>query len=141
VWDRRETYTRGETIMANQNQETVTHLNSFLRGELAAVETYRQAHEGRVTALTEEVMRRGGKPAQTSGAWGSFAKLIEGGAAVFGERAAIAALEEGEDHGRDDYKRDLKSLDTPAQAFIQAQILPEQQRTHDTISRLKKSFH
>jgi demethoxyubiquinone hydroxylase (CLK1/Coq7/Cat5 family) len=137
--------------------DTVDTLNSFLRGEISAVETYRQAiekmsdkpeastlndclrsHEQRVSLLTNEVRLRGGKPAQGSGPWGAFAKLLEGGAKLFGAKAAIAALEEGEDHGRDDYKRDLPKLEADARTFIELQILPEQLRTHQVMSTLKK---
>lgn len=140
--------------MAN---DTVDTLNSFLRGEISAVETYRQAieklrdkpeastlndcmrsHEQRVSMLETEIRNRGGKPAQGSGPWGAFAKLMEGGAKLFGAKAAIAALEEGEDHGRDDYKRDAPKLEPDARAFIQGQILPEQLRTHQLMSALKK---
>ncbi len=139
--------------------DTVDHLNSFLRGELAAVETYRQAldqltrapyrptlekvarsHGQRAQLLSDEIRRRGGVPASSSGPWGTFMKLFERGAAAFGEKAAVAALEEGEDHGRNDYQRDMESLDPPARAFIQTSVLPEQQRTHDALSTLKKSF-
>jgi uncharacterized protein DUF2383 len=137
--------------------DTVDTLNSFLRGEISAVETYRQAieklenspdasilndglrsHQQRVSLLTDEVQRRGGKPAQSSGTWGAFAKLLEGGAKVFGTKAAIAALEEGEDHGRDDYKRDAPKLEADARDFVQNQLLPEQLRTHQALSQLKK---
>ena len=139
--------------------DTVDTLNSFLRGEISAVETYRQAieklqdkpeasilseglrsHQQRVSLLTEEVARRGGKPSQGSGPWGAFAKLLEGGAKVFGTKAAIAALEEGEDHGRDDYKRDAAKLEPDARAFVQQQLLPEQLRTHQALSTLKKQL-
>lgn len=142
--------------MAN---DTVDTLNSFLRGEISAVETYRQAidklqnkpetstlreclrsHEQRVSILESEVQRRGGKPAQGSGAWGAFAKLTEGGAKMFGAKAAIAALEEGEDHGRDDYKKDAPKLDTDARTFVQRELLPEQLRTHQAMSALKKQL-
>lgn len=140
-------------------KETVNHLNSFLRGELSAVETYRQAidklnesphrytleqcarsHSERARVLAEEVRRRGGEPADGSGAWGTFAKLVEGGAKVFGEKAAIAALEEGEDHGRDDYRKEATDLDARAQQLVAAELIPEQKRTHDAISALKRSL-
>jgi len=139
--------------------QTVNHLNSFLRGELAAVETYRMAlnkldhsphrsllehcersHAARVRVLAQEVRKRGGEPSDGSGPWGAFAKLVEGGAAAFGEKAAIAALEEGEDHGRDDYRRDLPDLDPAARQTIEADVMPEQNRTHNAISSLKKSM-
>jgi uncharacterized protein (TIGR02284 family) len=137
--------------------DTIDTLNSFLRGEISAVETYRQAadklhdkpevstlreclrsHEQRVSLLTSEIRRQGGEPAQGSSTWGAFAKVVEGGAQLFGAKAAIAALEEGEDHGRDDYKNDLTKLEPAARTFIQQQILPEQLRTHQTMSTLKK---
>jgi demethoxyubiquinone hydroxylase (CLK1/Coq7/Cat5 family) len=142
--------------MAN---DTVDALNSFLRGEISAVETYRQAfeklrdtadartleeclrsHELRVGLLSDEIQRRGGKPAHGSGPWGAFAKLLEGSAKLFGVKAAVAALEEGEDHGRDDYKRDIEKLDPAGRAFVQQQLLPEQLRTHQALSSLKKSI-
>jgi demethoxyubiquinone hydroxylase (CLK1/Coq7/Cat5 family) len=141
------------------HQQTIDQLNSFLRGELSALETYRQAldtvesvphrstlevcarsHQQRVELLRDEVSRRGGRPAEGSGAWGAFAKAVEGAAGVFGEKAAIAALEEGEDHGRDDYKRDIKKLDESARVLIETRVLPEQKRTHDAISALKKQL-
>jgi hypothetical protein len=67
--------------------------------------------------------------------------LVEGGAKVFGEKAAIAALEEGEDHGRDDYQRDVKELDSEARSFVEQNIVPEQVRTHRAMSQLKKQLH
>lgn len=139
--------------------DTVDTLNSFLRGEIAAVETYRQAvmsfkdkpeyrtlkdcmrsHQERVHLLMGEIKRRGGEPAQSSGIWGAFAKLIEGGATALGEKTAIAALEEGEDHGRDDYRRDAGKLPPDARVFVQESILPEQVRTHELLSTLKKQL-
>jgi demethoxyubiquinone hydroxylase (CLK1/Coq7/Cat5 family) len=142
---------------AEMASDTVDTLNSFLRGEISAVETYRQAieklrdkpeastlsdcmrsHEQRVSLLESQIRVRGGKPAQGSGPWGAFVKLLEGGAKLFGAKAAIAALEEGEDHGRDDYKRDVDKLEPDARAFIREQILPEQLRTHQMMSALKR---
>ena len=141
-----------------QGEQTTDKLNSFLRGEISAVETYRQAleklttsahrptleechrsHEYRVQLLRQEIRRRGGTPAESSGPWGAFAKLVEGGAKLFGEKAAIAALEEGEDHGRDDYKRDLKDLDAQGRSFVEQNLLSEQLRTHQAMSNLKHS--
>ena len=142
------------------NAQTIDQLNSFLRGELSAVETYRQAlqkigpssavasqleacarsHESRVQMLAQEVLQLGGEPAKTSGVWGTFAKLVESGAQAFGEKAAISVLEEGEDHGRDDYRRDLETLNAPARRLIEMHVLPEQERTHRTLSSIKKSL-
>jgi uncharacterized protein (TIGR02284 family) len=145
--------------MAEAREQSVDVLNSFLRGEISAVETYRQAlekvekpqiasqlqdcmqsHKQRVTLLSDQIRTLGGTPSTSSGVWGAFAKAVEAGAKTFGEKAAIAALEEGEDHGRNDYKRDIEKLDATTRQLIQSRVLPEQQRTHDALSALKKTL-
>jgi bacterioferritin (cytochrome b1) len=143
----------------NGKAETIEQLNSFLRGELSAIETYRLAlerlehtefrgsltqcsrsHEERARLLTEAILGRGGEPVDSSGAWGALVRTIERSAAAISEKAAIAALEEGEDHGRDDYLRDLTNLEPSARQLIEFAILPEQRRTHDTIKAVKRSL-
>lgn len=145
--------------MQPNTDQSVNTLNSFLRGEMSAVETYRQAldkvdeqpvratlqecmesHQRRVSLITSRIQNLGGKPSTESGAWGFFAKLVEGGAKMFGTKPAVAALEEGEDHGRDDYKRDLEQLDMTSRQLIESQVLPEQERTHRALSRLKHNI-
>ncbi len=142
------------------NDKVVGHLNSFLRGELSAAETYRQAisrvedaptrvtleeahrsHAQRVQALRDRIRELGGQPAESSGAWGMFAKLVEGGAKAFGAKAAVAALEEGEDHGLKDYQKDLGELDLQSRQLVEQTLLPAQQQTHATLSRLKHTLH
>ena len=145
--------------MTNDNSKTFDTLNEFLRGEISAVETYRQAieklsgspnrtvldecrrsHEQRVAKLKEQVRRAGGEPAQGSGAWGAFAKLVEGGAKVLGEATAIAALEEGEDHGLKLYRGDLSKLDAASRELVQSDLLVAQEQTHRAMSTLKKTI-
>ena len=144
--------------MLNQSSKTVDTLNEFLRGEISAVETYRQAidklssspnrtqleecrrsHEQRIGKLEEQVRRLGGEPAKGSGAWGAFAKLVEGGAKVLGEGTAIAALEEGEDHGLKLYRGDLSNLDAASRELVQSDLLTAQEKTHRSMSTLKKT--
>jgi demethoxyubiquinone hydroxylase (CLK1/Coq7/Cat5 family) len=140
--------------------QDVDKLDSFLRGEMSAVETYdqaleklgddptyaaplraaRESHRKRVELLRDELLRRGAMPSEGSGIWGGFAKLVEGGAKLFGAKSAIAALEEGEDHGRDDYRRELEELTPEARSFVEHRLLPEQLKTHDAISSLKHSL-
>lgn len=144
-----------------RNTDTVQSLNSLLKGEISACETYRQAiskvgddaslrttlqeclssHESRASLLRERIVQLGGKPAEGSGAWGAFAKLVQGGAKVFGDKATIAALEEGEDHGLRDYRTELEKLDGTARTFVETQLLPAQERTHRTLSSMKKTIH
>src|SRR5688572_19107992 len=142
------------------NEKTVDTLNSFLRGEISAVETYRQAmekitdaslrpkleecsrvHQDNAAKLRNRVAQLGGKPSETSGPWGGFAKLVEGGAKAFGTKAALAALEEGEDHGLRMYRKNLDDLEPATRAFVQDELMSAQQRSHDTMSALKHSVH
>lgn len=145
--------------MDNKNTEqNVKQLNSFLRGEIAAVETYNQAiekveaapvrmtlaevrdsHNERVLKLTKKIQQLGGVPEKKSGIWGTFAKAVEGTAKIAGVGPAISALEEGEDHGLNDYKGDLSELSSDVQHFIVSEVLPAQRKTHDIMSRLQDS--
>ena len=138
-------------------KSSVDQLNSYLRGEMSAVETYKMAlekldgistmrdellvnlksHQDRVMALEDAIIAVGGKPADGSGPWGAFAKAVEGGATVLGEKATIAALEQGEDHGLADYKRGLDELDGTTRSLVTGTLLPQQQQTHDRLSALK----
>jgi len=139
-------------------KSSVDKLNHFLRGEIAAVETYRmalqkldagsvarseietclQSHQSRVMLLREAIITAGGTPADGSGPWGVFAKAVEGGARILGDKVAVAALEEGEDHGVKDYKIQDTDLDASVRALVASRLAPEQQRTHDRMSSLKK---
>jgi hypothetical protein len=139
-------------------KSSIEQLNSYLRGEMSAVETYRMAlgkldkastardellinlksHEDRVMTLQEAVVAAGGTPVTSSGPWGAFAKIVEGTAKALGEKAAIAALEEGEDHGLKDYKSDMADLDPTCRQLVVAQLIPQQQQTHDRLSALKR---
>jgi osmotically-inducible protein OsmY len=147
-------------IRVRRTSSVGDQLNSFLRGELAAVETYRMAlekldknstarteleackrsHEERVALLRDEILKRGGSPSTSSGPWGVFARIIEGGARAFGDKTAIAALEEGEDHGLRDYKDDLDRLEPDLRTIVQSKLLQLQEQTHSRMSALKRSL-
>jgi demethoxyubiquinone hydroxylase (CLK1/Coq7/Cat5 family) len=136
--------------------ESIRTLNSFLRGEIAAVETYHRAlatlerrdnaeelcaclasHERRVAMLRQRILEVGGQPAESSGAWGAFDRLFDAGPAVSGDDAAIAVLEEGEDRGLKQYLDDVGKLDHDDRRLVAKEILPEQVRTHDSVSDLR----
>ncbi len=145
-----------ENPMAQKS--SVDQLNHFLRGEISAVETYRmaldkldrgstarseletclQSHQSRVLLLREAIVTAGGMPVESSGPWGVFAKAVEGGARILGDKVAVSALEEGEDHGVKDYRADAADLDATTRALVVSRLAPEQQRTHDRMSSLKK---
>jgi hypothetical protein len=140
-------------------EESIRKLNAYLRGEIAAVETYDQAldkvrdstnrlgleecklsHQRRVAALRRRIEAAGGHPAESSGSWGAFTRLVEGGARAFGQKAAITALEEGEDHGLKLY-RDVDALNGTARELVENDLLPAQEATHRVVAAIKHSLH
>src|SRR5450432_2920701 len=139
-------------------QKSLHNLEALCRGELAAVETYNTAlssaslghfrsqliqcqrsHQNRVHLLGWRIHLLGGTPPESSGAWGMFATALEGAAAIIGEKAAIGTLEEGEDHGLNEYRSRLGELDVDTRDFIAARVLPAQNETHDITRALKLS--
>jgi len=83
-------------------------LNSLLRGELSATETYQQAlaklgntkgapelrrvhaeHREAANTLRKHIHEHGGEPHRNSGAWGAFAKLVEVTASLLGAEATL----------------------------------------------------
>ena len=137
--------------------QVVAKLNECLRGERSAVETYelalttvrdgevarilrqiRDNHQRRVMLLDERVRGFGGEPAQSSGAWGLFAKLVQRSADLLGDRAAMRSLEEGEDHGLKKYSEDLDTFDPMTREFVMTRLLPDQHRTHELCRSLER---
>jgi hypothetical protein len=138
------------------NNATAAKLQDILRAETSAVESYELAlqsvsHGGLHRALeeihvshlqrAEEVrMRLGGlgrEPARGSGAWGAFARAVQAGADLLGDRLAIAALEQGEDRLLAIYSADLSGIDPGTRSFIESDLLPEERETHDLCRTLK----
>ncbi len=132
-------------------------LNRLIRGELSAIETYRQAldamkdapeatelhavmveHRTAVQQLRERVLALGGTPADSSGPWGAWAKFIEGAAQLFGHAAALKALKEGEEHGINEYERVLQDENTDAECknLIRTQLLPQARAHLPVLDRL-----
>lgn len=132
-----------------QTTTDTTTLNSLLRGEMSAIETYRQGleklrddnepgvdelraiqrdHRDAADALWHHIERTGGKPSEGSGPWGTFAKAIEGTARLFGDTAALKALKEGEEHGLKDYQDALQdaNLAPEVQTLIRGFITKQQ---------------
>lgn len=133
-------------------------LNTFLRGEIAAVETYARtlawlgshasrgdlgqclaSHERRVALLRRRILDLGGVPAQTPGPWDPFAH--QAGAAPLRDDAVIAALEEGEDRGLKLYLDAVGKLDRDTRRLVGDCILPEQIWTHDCVSAVGDPSH
>ena len=137
-----------------ENERSNKALQRLLHGEGAAAEAYEraiqrlgesaptelstclQSHQQRVEKLTVHIFELGEKPEDCSGVWGTFVKLIESGAALLGKRAVIGSLEEGEDHGLAEYRLQVDELSPESRRFAEAELLPEQVRTHDLMSDL-----
>jgi len=139
----------------SMNTTTIDLLNSLLRDELAAVESYsvalhdrsafsakaelsrcQRSHEVRVSILHDKIASLGGEPAVTAGLGGTWSKLVESGAAAISDDMAIRALEQSEDRVLRDYRKGIASGDPEVQAFLEGVVLPEEEYTHRTLSDL-----
>jgi len=137
-----------------ESERSQRALQALLRGEVAAAATYEVAiarlggraplellmcldsHHKRVERLTVRMVELGATPDERSELWGSFVRLVENGATRLGPQSVLRSLEEGEDHGHAQYRKLMNELDPESRRHIEAEILPEQMRTHGRISRL-----
>ena len=127
---------------ADDMGETVRQLNSLLRGEISAAETYRMAIEklsdsdkaavssvgllrqmqeehGRAAqALRDRIRELGGEASDSSGVWGVWAKFTQVSANLFGDGASLKSLKEGEEHGLKDYQEALDDVDSTSAELI-----------------------
>jgi Domain of unknown function (DUF2383) len=152
---RRLTIGPPEATMPPDTSSSIAQLNSFLRGEISAAETYREvlqeemgagtratlegcvsSHEERSRRLREVITRLGGEPAGGSGAWGLLARLFERGALTLGGRTGVAALARGEDRGLRAYRDKTRRLDVTGKNLVAALLLPAQERTRHVIHDL-----
>lgn len=132
--------------------------NGLLRGELSAVETYNQAivrhgdkpvlaeltrirdeHSVSASRLRQNIIEMGGKPDGSSGAWGVFAKALQGAANLFGVDSAVESLQRGEESGRDDYEKALRDEDVLPECknMIRQELLPRVNAHITALSRLE----
>lgn len=144
------------TTQAQATGDTNT-LNSLLRGELSAVETYDQAmqkfedqhiladlrkireqHAHGAGLLREQVKKSGVEPSEGSGPWGSFAAAVTGEAKVVGPATALCALRQGEEHGINEYEDALKNekVNPECQDFIRTDLLPRCRWHVEELNRL-----
>lgn len=130
-------------------------LDTLLQSELAAIEAYTQAlgkisdrhaadvlkecqksHVERRDTLRNAIVNMGEKPTESAGPWGAIAKMVTKGATNLGDKAIIAALEEGEDIGADDYEWFLVNMHGNHRKLVKEFIVPEQQATHEKLAQL-----
>jgi bacterioferritin (cytochrome b1) len=142
--------------METNRHITIDVLNSLLKDELSAVETYdvalrgrstfsaktelsvcQRSHETRASILREKILMLGGEPAARAGLAGAWNKLVEKGATAISDDMAIRTLEQSEDHVLRDYREGLGKVLPDVRAFLVERILPEEEQTHRTLSDLK----
>jgi len=145
--------------LADDTTESCRQLNSFLRGEISAAETYRMAidkvaddrantanlgllreiqeeHGRAAQAIRERIRELGGEASDSSGAWGAWAKTVQSTANLFGDSSSLKALKEGEEHGLKDYREGMQDIDASSADLIQNQLIPAQQRHISLLSQL-----
>lgn len=147
---------RGETA--------VSRLNKLLRIELAAASAYDRAldhlrdpacreaasknrldHVTRAVFLSQVVRRLGGHVLREAGPLGTFARVIEGAAAVFGDRALVWLLAEGEEQLLERYRNAARGLDEATQRELRDHGLWPQEvskaRVEQAAENLKGVLH
>jgi uncharacterized protein (TIGR02284 family) len=139
--------------------ETVRQLNSLLRGEISAAETYRMAidkvagsdsadanagllreiqeeHGRAAQEIRDRIRELGGEASDSSGAWGAWAKTVQGTMNLFGDASSLKALKEGEEHGLKDYQEAMDDVDPNSKQLINNQLIPAQQRHINLLDQL-----
>jgi hypothetical protein len=134
---------------------TVDWLNALLCDELAAVETYTEAlaerrsplfsvelwkckrsHEVRVRALQEKIASLGGRPTTAWGLKETVERMVDLGEAEFDDELVISALAAGENQLLQDYHVRIPRLDREVRSFVERNLLPAEEYTHDALSAL-----
>jgi uncharacterized protein (TIGR02284 family) len=150
---------RGSTG-GDDSANAVDQLNSLLRGEISAAETYRMAidkvsedatqnagllreiqeeHGRAAQGLRDRIREIGGEASDSSGAWGAWAKTVQGTMNLFGGASSLKTLKEGEEHGLHDYERAVKDVDPTSAQLLQNQLIPAQRRHIDLLDQLINS--
>lgn len=131
-------------------------MNELLKGEKSAVETYVQVlekmgdqpksdfvrgasydHMRAVEMISDKIASLGGKPENSSGVWGTWAKVYTGTSKIFGDQAALDALKQGEEHGLKQYQElEEKHGDEPMIEQITDTMIPKQKQHIETLTTL-----
>lgn len=144
---------------ARDTSEVIDQLNSLLRGEISAAETYKMAidriadsdqslpsvsmlrdiqvdHGRGAQALRDRIRELGGEASDSSGAWGVWAQTVQGTANLFGSASALKSLKEGEEHGLKDYRDACDEVDAASRQMITNQFIPSQERHIEQLDRM-----
>lgn len=138
-------------VTAKPANDEATQLDDLVRGEQAALKAYdqlltdtknekmksqlqmiRKDHENAISKLSKYVAGKKDllEDTENAGAWGTFAKTWTKGGELMGNKTALKALQQGEEHGINEYKEALKddTLSAELKKTIQSELLPSQQK-------------
>lgn len=132
-----------------------TQLEDLIRGEMSAVKAYHQVlekvkdkdevekltdilknHQDAVAALKKHATADVLEDTKTTGVWGTFVKGYTGGAKIFGNKTALKALRQGEEHGLKEYKEALndKNISADIKQLIREDLMPKLEKDISAIS-------
>lgn len=143
--------------MTKRADRCVFALNSLLKKELSAIESYEDAlsrfagetlvddlvlirneHFSAVETLREHVINLGGDPCMRSSPWGSFALEISSTSSLLQPEATLAALRRGEENGLTNSEEVAAHDELPEEdrKLISSQLLPQLRMHMQTLDRL-----
>jgi len=140
--------------MSAEPERVVRILNSLLRSEISATESYTQAiprfasdvevlreiareHGQAVTELRAAIQSVGGTPDQSSGVFPALLpRVVNGPAQVFGEAAALKVLKDVEERGLDEYQDAIQRLNGSGSSWISDTQIPAQIKHISSIDSL-----
>jgi bacterioferritin (cytochrome b1) len=136
-------------------------LNSLLRGELAAMATHEMAlksvdgpaaadadqllrfasdHRRSAETLKATVSAMGGTPDETAGVWDAVTRVVQGSADLFGDRAAVKSLLEGEEHGLSEYEKAVESVQPDIRRVILHELIPRQRKHISALAEIQQAI-
>lgn len=151
-----------ETTDFNENfkpSQRNDELDEILRGEMSAVESYRQVmeslkkdpevqrlrtflddHQKAVDFWRSQSIKENVLEEEDSGVWGKAVKAFVGTSKLFGSTSALAALREGEEYGLSEYKDLLHSdaMTMQQKEEIRKHFIPMQEKHIDSLNAMIK---
>jgi len=137
------------------NSQAIEDLNTLLKTELSAIETYNKAlakfqnkdkgtvlcecqesHVERANKLRAAITKLNGEPISKIGIGAKLAKLIMDGAKSVGDSAIIMALQADEEQWSADYEWCLVSMHGDHRLLVKDDLLPAQQLTDEKLREL-----
>ncbi|QEL16468.1 DUF2383 domain-containing protein [Limnoglobus roseus] len=136
-------------------------MNSLLRGELSAAETYEQAipkfedmnvrstlshirdeHRQAIDILQSHIRHMGGTPSEKSGIWGTMVTTLTEAAKILGPQTVLGTLQQGEEVGIGSFEAMIEDQSVPTECknVIHTELLPRCKAHIQTLDTLSKSL-